>query len=511
MALAKGYPNIAQISLTNKCQCNCAHCGVQDVNRYLKQANLDLYAIKQIVDQFEVFGIQVIGLFGGEPTLREDIMEIISYIKDKKMMVAIESNGIKLSKEYLLQLKKLDVNLIYISLDDYRVAVHDGNRKYDGAHDQVTKAVKLCKELGIPCHTSVVPDADYFTSGQINNYLEYCKDIGAEKTRIIFPIYIGNLLDVERSSQSVGKEMDLLKFIDKKHTDFVYIDALFSPLREVLEGREFGCSAKEVFFHVAASGVVFPCPYVPLVFGDIMRESVLNIVEKIQDHPIINVSQKNCVGRNEIFLSEYRDKLSKENPYHTMECINRIFIGEKCSHSCTVCQDSVGNVDILEIKKQINEIDSRYANVHFFGELLGRKDCFDILNEVPDKFGIVLNSSGKEFSNTEVLSLLSKYRIRRINILLLSAQEKEHNILAGDQSYSEVIKIIAALCKAGFSVSIFLKKNKIIGEIKHLINLGVKSIEQFDIDSEFISRNQCPLYVPLEQVTSKLLWLDRMK
>ena len=139
------YPSAVCISLTGKCQCDCLHCGVKNLHAKYLQTEYTLLTIKWVIDQLSLIGVHFIDLFGGEPTLRSDLCEIISYIKSKNMLVVLESNGINLTYKYLVDLKNSGVDILFISLDDYREAHHDLMR-ISGAFELATKAISMCKE-----------------------------------------------------------------------------------------------------------------------------------------------------------------------------------------------------------------------------------------------------------------------------------------------------------------------------------------------------------------------------
>ena len=107
-----------RISLTDKCNCHCRYCRPLKnddsliVNK-LSDEELAL-CIKAAVD----IGINKIRLTGGEPLLRDDIIDIIRKIKniDGVEEICITTNGILLPK-YAAELKKAGANRINISID----------------------------------------------------------------------------------------------------------------------------------------------------------------------------------------------------------------------------------------------------------------------------------------------------------------------------------------------------------------------------------------------------------
>ena len=106
--------NYLRVSVTKRCNLNCAYCGSKDE----KSTELTPSQIEKIVRAFAFHGITKVRLTGGEPLMRKDITEIahrISRIEGIKKL-AITTNGILL-KEYAHKLKEAGVTAVNISLD----------------------------------------------------------------------------------------------------------------------------------------------------------------------------------------------------------------------------------------------------------------------------------------------------------------------------------------------------------------------------------------------------------
>lgn len=102
--------NKVVIDLTTKCNLNCSVC----FRKLNSDPDLSLNSLRNISAQFKR---KIILLSGGEPTLREDLPEIIR-IFNKHNTVFLMTNGIKLSSlEYLKTLKRNGLNYVVFSLN----------------------------------------------------------------------------------------------------------------------------------------------------------------------------------------------------------------------------------------------------------------------------------------------------------------------------------------------------------------------------------------------------------
>ena len=89
--------------ITQMCNLRCKHCYATAGKRSEKEFSID--KVKQIIDELDSLGTVLIALAGGEPLVRRDIFEIVSYIKSKGMEVFINTNGILIDEDKIKKLK----------------------------------------------------------------------------------------------------------------------------------------------------------------------------------------------------------------------------------------------------------------------------------------------------------------------------------------------------------------------------------------------------------------------
>ncbi|MHA1794597.1 MAG: radical SAM protein [Promethearchaeota archaeon] len=121
-------PLNAQIELTLKCNAKCVFCSIwhPDFQQELAQ-EMKTNEVKRIIDELHKLDVQVVNFTGGEPTLRKDLPELISYTKQKGMMPTVATNGLLLYQ--LIKTQKFkDVELIMVSLDWPFAEKHDQYR-----------------------------------------------------------------------------------------------------------------------------------------------------------------------------------------------------------------------------------------------------------------------------------------------------------------------------------------------------------------------------------------------
>ncbi len=150
------FPSLITILVTQRCNFKCEGCSsnspfiTKNFNQN-KNKELNLEEIKKIINQVAWFK-PFIYLNGGEPTLRSDLLEIIAYIKSKKLICALTTNGSFLTKSLINQLIEVKLDFLSVSIDGPETA-HDSYRGVKGAFAKASQGlsglVNLKKELRI--------------------------------------------------------------------------------------------------------------------------------------------------------------------------------------------------------------------------------------------------------------------------------------------------------------------------------------------------------------------------
>ena len=93
-------PEMITILVTKRCNFSCPGCssGSPEYTKNFKGQELETGELKKIIDKVAWFKPGIY-FCGGEPTLREDLYELIKYAKNKGLVTAFTTNGSLLSDE----------------------------------------------------------------------------------------------------------------------------------------------------------------------------------------------------------------------------------------------------------------------------------------------------------------------------------------------------------------------------------------------------------------------------
>ena len=137
--------NYYNLYLTLKCNLNCPIC--------YTNANIIKYnepSIENIQSTLRKIKNAKIGLWGGEPTLRKDLVDIIKIIKKSGNYPALLTNGIFLKdKKYTKNLKRSGLDLVHLQFDSFDDSANIALRGKSLIKTK-NKILKNLKELEIP-------------------------------------------------------------------------------------------------------------------------------------------------------------------------------------------------------------------------------------------------------------------------------------------------------------------------------------------------------------------------
>lgn len=110
-------PEHVYFSLTSRCTLRCEMCDVAKASSR-PEDELSTSKVKEIISQIKGLGIKHIIFSGGEPFLREDLLEILEFALSAPIEnVALVTNGILLDEQIIEKLIKIKLTHITVSLD----------------------------------------------------------------------------------------------------------------------------------------------------------------------------------------------------------------------------------------------------------------------------------------------------------------------------------------------------------------------------------------------------------
>ena len=172
-------------NLGYECNNNCVFCYFR--NRKKERKNLSTKEAKKLLFSIRKFGIDMLEVTGGEPAIREDILELFYYAKKelKFKKVTIITNGSRFcDKEFAKEAISRGLDEVLVSIHGHDAGLHDKFVDREGAFNEATMAIKNIIELGAYCRTNtVITKLNYERASDIARVVH---DLGVRRVNYIY-------------------------------------------------------------------------------------------------------------------------------------------------------------------------------------------------------------------------------------------------------------------------------------------------------------------------------------
>lgn len=148
LQFAKDKKPVVVWNMTQRCNLKCVHCYAHAVEPSRHKDPISTDQAKAIIDDLAAFGAPVMLFSGGEPLVREDLVELAKYATSRGMRAVISTNGTLITKAKARELKGVGLSYVGISLDGAE-EVHDRFRAVPGSYKMALKGVENCQAEGL--------------------------------------------------------------------------------------------------------------------------------------------------------------------------------------------------------------------------------------------------------------------------------------------------------------------------------------------------------------------------
>ncbi|MDD5669874.1 MAG: radical SAM protein [Candidatus Omnitrophica bacterium] len=270
-------------NVTNTCNLKCKHCyrdaGIRDPQE------LSSEEARSLISEIAAAGFKILILSGGEPLMRRDIYDLITFASASGVRPVLGTNGTLIDRETARHLKKAGAVRIGISLDSVNASVHDEFRQESGAWEKTVNAMKICASEGLDfqVHTTLTK----YNSKEIECITDFVAAAGSRAHHIFFLVPTGRGKDITDVCLDETEYKRVLTAILKKQQKIPMelkpvCAPQFIPLaREMGMDLRFqrGCLAGISYCCILPNGDVHPCPYMPVRIGNV-REIPFSVLWK---------------------------------------------------------------------------------------------------------------------------------------------------------------------------------------------------------------------------------------
>lgn len=270
--------------VTRKCNLSCLHCRAS-ASPSFSEDELSLIECKRVLEEISTFSSPTIILTGGEPLLREDLLDLISFGTGIGLRMVLATNGTLLDTPLVGRLKENGIRRVSLSLDGKDASSHDSLRGCGGAFQSVIAASEIMRREGLPFQINTT--VTKFNEGELEEIYRTVFRLGAVAWHVFLLVPVG------RGSSLKGKELGALEYekvlrwlrkkeeegrIEVRVTCAPHYNRIVTESGGSIKGG--GCLAGRHFLFVSHVGIAQPCGYLEVNCGDVRKESVKKIWER---------------------------------------------------------------------------------------------------------------------------------------------------------------------------------------------------------------------------------------
>ncbi len=292
---------------TIKCNLACAHCRRLESNEAAVR-DLSTEQAENLIEQLAQLGkaqpmMPVLVFSGGEPLCREDLFEQIAKAKSLGIVPALATNGTLIDAEVAERIRESGIARVAVSLDGATAEVHNKLRQLEGSFERAIEGIGHLRDKSMPFQINVT--LTKHNAGQLEDVYELAKSLGAVAVHIfmLVPVGCGQVLaetDMLSPQQNEQKMLEICKLDDRgelqikvtcgPHYERVIREQGLHQLRagakktsDAIPGRSGhkgvsrGCLAGLGVLFVGHQGDVFPCGYLPVNCGNILKDRLSDI------------------------------------------------------------------------------------------------------------------------------------------------------------------------------------------------------------------------------------------
>lgn len=270
------YPILSEFAITYRCNAACLFCYAncprkESEELSTKEAKIILKKIK------EEAKVPSVSFTGGEPTIRADLLELITYAREIGLRVNLISNGLIIDEAYARELKRAGLNSAQISLESGIEEIHDYLTQVKGSFERTIRSIMFLKAERINVHTNST--INKVNRDSLENLIDLVSDFGLERIsmNMIMPcgsVISSNIDKLQIKYSEIGDiVLNLKKRADEKGIEFLWYSptpyCIFNPIQYKLGNKS--CSAAFGLLSIDSLGNVLPCSSLNIPLGNLLK------------------------------------------------------------------------------------------------------------------------------------------------------------------------------------------------------------------------------------------------
>ncbi len=279
-----GFPAHPVWEVTLACNLRCIHCHAASGKPSPDELTTEEgYKLLEEIARIQEFRMLVIT--GGEPLVRKDIFDLLSYGKKLGFNYVMATNATLITQEIAHRLRENNVRGVAVSIDSYRSEVHNFIRRNPKALELAVRGIKNAKDAGLVVQVNFT--AMGYNIEDLEGTIDFADSLGADIMLVYQLVPVGRGREIKDATLHRQKMKELSDKLIRKQRDVrTIIEPVAMPQfwtylvknngkdEPDFFSRTFfhGCTAGRGLVYIKANGDVWPCPFVAVNAGNVREK-----------------------------------------------------------------------------------------------------------------------------------------------------------------------------------------------------------------------------------------------
>jgi AdoMet-dependent heme synthase len=315
--------------VTRACAFACKHCRA-DAQHTPDPRELTTAESKQLIDRLADFGSPILIFTGGDPMMRRDLFELITYAADKGLRCSLTPTATALpTPERLKKAQEAGIRRIALSLDAPRPEIHDDFRQVQGSWERTMKILHNAQTIGLSVQVNTTVTS--FNVDLLPDMVPFIAEVGAVQWSVFFLVPTGRAqahwmitpeqheqvfhwlydlsqkapFDIKATAAPMYRrvaierrraETDATSTVTFQGAGFQYTDGLNRPTKGVNDGNGF--------LFISHLGEIMPSGFLPISAGNVREQDIVSVY---RTHPLFKALRDPNQIKGRCGVCEYRD------------------------------------------------------------------------------------------------------------------------------------------------------------------------------------------------------------
>ena len=306
-------PYRMDLALTYRCDNKCLHCYTGGPRETEELTTREWTAV---LDKLLKVGIPHVVFTGGEPTLRNDLPELIAHTQEVGLVSGLITNGRRLRDErYFRSLVDAGLDHVQVTLESHSPEVHDRITGVKGSWAETVQGLK--NAVASPVYTLTNTTLNQYNVKDILETIDFLHSLGLKQLACNSLIYSGKAPEVAEHFALDEASLEPILTQVRDHARRLGMELIWytpteycvlNPLQ--LELGIKSCSACRISMCIEPDGTVIPCQSYFTSLGNILKDGWEKIwmnplclklrnreyvPEKCRDCPSLNICGGGCI------------------------------------------------------------------------------------------------------------------------------------------------------------------------------------------------------------------------